>query len=102
MISLVRCVFILALLFGFLNRTYLALEYENFATVYHKLPQHTEYSKRGVVVVTASRARYSESEDALSSFDISKNLEKNELYLVKIVDNENPNDVTKSFTKSVC
>lgn len=102
MISLVRCVFVLALLFGFLNRTYLALEYENFATVYHKLPHHTEYSKRGEVVVTASRARYSESEDALSSFDISKNLEENELYLVKIVNNENPNYVTKFFTKSVC
>ncbi|CAB4412594.1 unnamed protein product [Rhizophagus irregularis] len=100
MISLVRCVFVLALLFGFLNRTYLALEYENFATVYHKLPHHTEYSKRGEVVVTASRARYSESEDALSSFDISKNLEENELYLVKIVNNENPNYVTKFFTKS--
>jgi hypothetical protein len=102
MISLVRCVFILTLLFGFLNSAFLALEYENFGTVYHKLPHHTEYSKRGIVVTTSSRARYSESEDALSSFDITKNLEESELYLVKIVDNEKSNHVTKSFTKSVC
>ncbi|GBC01468.1 hypothetical protein RclHR1_00420030 [Rhizophagus clarus] len=100
MISLARCALILTLLFEFLNSALSTPEYENFGTVYHKLPHHTEYSKRGVVVTTSSSARYSEFEDVLSSFDITKNLENNQLYLVKIVDNEYPNHVTKSFTKS--
>ncbi|RIA87420.1 hypothetical protein C1645_807312 [Glomus cerebriforme] len=105
MMELARCVFILTLLFWLLNNTFSALGHEEVRkhnyTVYHKLSHHTEYSKRGEIVVITSRAiaEYSGPEDALSNFDMTKNMGENELYLVKIVDNENLNHVTKSFTK---
>src|SRR6266542_3362903 len=103
MISLARCIFILTLLFGFLN-TSSTLEYETVATVYHKLSHHTKDSTRGEIHKLFQQTKFShfDSEDALSSFDITKNIDENELYLVKIVDNENQNHVTKSFTKLVC
>ncbi|CAI2166688.1 14466_t:CDS:2 [Funneliformis geosporum] len=71
-------------------------------TVYHKFPHHTEYSKRGEILLTTSRAtaKYIGNEPELSIEDLDHDYKsmKSKFYLVKIVDNENPNHVTKSFT----
>ncbi|CAG8452135.1 9830_t:CDS:2 [Funneliformis caledonium] len=105
MTNLTRGVLVLTLFFGFLN-IFLALGHEENSehkyTVYHKFPHHTEYSKRGEILLTTSRAtaKYIGNEPELSIEDLDHdyNSRKSKLYLVKIVDNENPNHVTKSFT----
>ncbi|CAG8728004.1 1238_t:CDS:2, partial [Cetraspora pellucida] len=71
--------------------------------VYHKLPHHSKYLKRGEVVVTLSRAvaKYYDTGDVLSinEFENADKTNNDPYYLIKLVDEQNPKNVMESFTK---
>ncbi|CAG8526438.1 9177_t:CDS:10, partial [Acaulospora colombiana] len=70
-------------------------------TVYHKLFNQPTYSKRGVLVLTPTRkvAKYISSIDTIPIQDFTGGTSSDSLYLIKIVNEQNPTKVLKSFTK---
>ncbi|CAG8521477.1 5928_t:CDS:2 [Dentiscutata erythropus] len=71
--------------------------------VYHKLPHHSKYSKRGEIVVTLPRAvaKYSNSGDVLSinEFENADKTNNNPYYLIKLVNEKNPENCLLKTSK---
>ncbi|CAG8525576.1 10094_t:CDS:10 [Acaulospora morrowiae] len=70
--------------------------------VYHKLFNQPTYSERGVLVLTPSRkvTKYSSSIGTLSIQDFANGTHLDSFYQIKIVNEQNPQKVLKSFTKA--
>ncbi|RHZ86933.1 hypothetical protein Glove_42g29 [Diversispora epigaea] len=69
-------------------------------TIYHKLPNQPEYSKRGELVVSPYvEYQGSDMSNFIQAFDAINKTQPNSLYLIKLIDKKNPQKVMKSFTK---